>query len=133
MKLYDLKDEKERVFAFEVDNTSFGRDELCRVVGEIHGATLVRRPAGFLSWFRESEFCEFELDGVRFAANEGPWGDSSRYWLGPKPPRWVPQLDAVRQAFQEHQPDGPARSLLVRIAIGGALVAVMVWAWRHSR
>jgi hypothetical protein len=94
MKVYDLKDAEGRVFAFEVDNIVLGRRGLCRVIRKIPGATLLRQPVRFLSWFRESEFCEFEMNGVRFSADEGPWGDDSRYWVGPKPPdgclNWKP-------------------------------------------
>jgi hypothetical protein len=132
MKVYDLKDEDGGVFAFEVDNIALGRRGLCRVVSKIPGAALLRRPVRFLSWFRESTFCEFELDGVRFSADEGPWGDSSRYGVGPEPPRWVPQLEVVRQAFLNHNPLMDASSL-VRIVIGGVLVALVVWAlWTRA-
>jgi hypothetical protein len=130
MTVYDLKDADGRVFAFEVDNITLGRDGLCRVVSTIPGATLRRRPVRFLSWFRESTFCEFELDGLLFSADEGLWGDDSRYWVGPEPPRWVPQLEAVRQAFLDHEPFiGPTR--FTRLVIGGVFVAIVVWAlWR---
>jgi hypothetical protein len=103
MQVYDLKDQDGRVFAFEVDNVILGRRGLCDVVRKIPGATLLREPVRIFSWFRESEFCEFEIDGVRFSADEGPWGDDSRYWIGPKPPRWVSQVAAVRQAFLDHR------------------------------
>jgi len=39
MKVYDLKDDEGRVFAFEVDNSVLGRHGLCRVVRGIPGAT----------------------------------------------------------------------------------------------
>jgi hypothetical protein len=95
MQVYDLKDADGRVFAFEVDNT--GRRRLCRVVDSIPGVEVVRRPRLF-SWLREDEFCEFDVDGVRFVAWE-PHGDNSRYWVGPKVRCWAPQVSAVRDAF----------------------------------
>jgi hypothetical protein len=95
MKVYDLHDKEGRVFAFEIENVVIGRQGVCHVVSRIPGTTLLRRPVRFLSWFRESTFCEFELEGVRFAADEGLWGDDSRYWVGAEPSRWVPQLQAV--------------------------------------
>ena len=128
MKVYDLHDEEGRVFAFQIENLVIGRRGVCHVVSRIPGATLVRRPVRFLSWFRESTFCEFELEGVRFSADEGPWGDDSRYWVGPEPPRWVPQLHVVRQAFLNHQPlldAGPFS--LVRIVIVGIVFAIVAW------
>jgi len=103
MTVYDIPDKEGRVFAFEIDNVAIGRRGVCRVVSEIPGVTLLRRPLRFLSWFRENTFCEFELEGVRFSADEGPWGDDSRYWIGAQPPRWVPQLQVVRQAFLDYE------------------------------
>ena len=98
MKVYDLHDSEGRVYAFEIENLVIGRRSVCRVVSGIPGASVVRQPVRFLSWFREDTFCEFELDGVRFEVWE-PFGDNSRYWIGPEPPQWVPQLEIVRQAF----------------------------------
>lgn len=72
----------------------------------------MRRPKAILSWFREQTFCEFEVEGVRFEAEE-PYGDNSRYWIGPSPPRWVAQVGSVREAFLDRQ--GP--SLWFRVVI----------------
>ena len=106
MRTHDLKDGEGRVFAFEVDNCFLGRGGLCRLVARIPGCVVVRRPRRFR--FAEDEFCEFELDGVRFLAWE-PFGDNSRYWVGPKsdgttPPKWYPQIDRVRAAFRASRP-----------------------------
>ena len=98
MKVHDVKDEEGRVFAFEVSNTLLGRRGLCRVVRRIPGARLMKEPAAF-SWFSEEEFCEFQVGDVTFVAWE-PFGDNSRYWIGPKPPRWVPEMAGVREAFR---------------------------------
>jgi len=98
MKTYDLHDDQNRVFAFEIRNLGLGRDGVCRVVETIPGATLVRRPKKFLSWFREDTFCEFTVDGETYEVEE-PFGDNSRYWVGPRPPRWLPQTERVRDAF----------------------------------
>jgi len=135
MKVYDLHDKEGRVFAFQIENVVIGRREVCYVASRIPGATLLRRPVRFLSWFRESTFCEFELEGVRFSADEGPWGDDSRYWVGPEPPRWVPQLHVVRQAFLDYRPllDGPRRFPLVRVVIVGVFFAVVWWSVWASR
>ena len=97
MKVYDIRDPQDRIFAFEIENLGVGRRGVCRIVERIPGAKVTRRPK-FLSWFREAEFCEFTVDGESFAAEE-PWGDNSRYWIGPKPPRWVAQAEKVRDAF----------------------------------
>jgi hypothetical protein len=60
MKLYDIKDESGRIFAFEVAN--FGRHRACRFVGKIPGAAVLRRQRYF-HFSSKDEFCEFELEG----------------------------------------------------------------------
>jgi hypothetical protein len=122
MNVYDLHDDEGRDFAFEIANSIIGRRGVCRVVSRIPGVTLLRRPLTFLSWFRESTFCEFELEGVRFSADEGPWGDSSRYWIGPEPPRSVPQLQLVRRAFVDYMPLRDPRVVIPYVVVLGVLL-----------
>ncbi len=97
MKIYDLHDVENKVFAFEVSTLGIRRRGVCRVVETIPDAVFVRRPK-CLSWFRESSFCEFIVDGETYVVEE-PFGDNSRYWVGPTPPRWLPQTEKVREAF----------------------------------
>jgi hypothetical protein len=100
MKTYDIRgDGSGRLWAFEVDNAGLGRRDVCHVVEQIHGAKLLIGPK-FLSWFRESTFCKFLVDGELYEAEE-PYGDNSRYWIGPRPPRWLPQTEKVREAFAQ--------------------------------
>jgi hypothetical protein len=101
MKVHELRDLEGRVFAFEVENAFLGRTGVCRVVSSISGARVVRRPK-FLSWFREDEFCEFEIAGRRFAAEE-PYGDNSRYSIGPKPPTWCEEVKIIIDAFSRQR------------------------------
>src|SRR5215831_16031877 len=81
MKVHDLKDSQGRVFAFEVANTLLTRRGVCKIVRSLPGARLLsgRKELG------EQEFCTFEVQGQRFKAWE-PFGDSSRYLIGPEPP-----------------------------------------------
>ncbi len=99
MKVYELRNESGRVFAFEIDIPLRGRRGVCSIIRKIPGAKLTKTPR-FLSWFRDGEnFCEFELGGVTFQAEE-PFGDNSRYWIGPKDaPCWHPEIEAVLEAF----------------------------------
>jgi hypothetical protein len=97
MNIHDVIDGDGKAFAFEVDNLSVGRSQVCRVAASIPGATIVRRPRLFSS-LREEVFCEFEIEGVTFVAWE-PFGDNSRYWIGPEPAHWVSQITVVREAF----------------------------------
>ncbi len=100
MKIFDLHDKEGRCFAFEVNNLGLSRHGLCRVVKGIPSAVLLSTPR-FLSWFREEIFCTFSLEGATFSAWE-PFGDNSRYWIGPEPALYVPQIAAVRAAFAAH-------------------------------
>jgi hypothetical protein len=81
MKIFDILDAQGRLLAFEVSNALLGRRGACRVVAGLPGVTMLRRPR-VLSWWREEVFCEFSLGGVRFEIGE-PYGDNSRYWIGP--------------------------------------------------
>lgn len=97
MKTYDLKDAKGRVFAFEVPNTLLTRKRVCKIVQSLPGARLLSGRKELA----EEEFCTFEVQGQRFKALE-PFGDSSRYWIGPEPPSWCEQIALVRDAFIQY-------------------------------
>lgn len=97
MRLYEIRDAEGRVFAFELDNSSVGRSRVLETIATVPGARIKRKPKLF-SWLREEVFCEFEVDGIDFVAWE-PFGDNSRYWIGPEPARWTPQIEPVREAF----------------------------------
>ncbi len=99
MTVHDLRDDQGRTLAFEVDSTGLGRRGLCQIAAKLPGVNVIRTPK-FLSWLRETEFCEFEIDGIRFVAEE-PYGDNSRYWIGTKPPRYVIEIERIRKAFLE--------------------------------
>jgi hypothetical protein len=106
MRTHDITDTDGRVVAFEVSNFHLGRRSLGRFVSRIPGCVLVRGPRRFS--FDDDQFCEFELDGVRFVAWE-PFGDNSRFWVGPKvdeatTPQWCPQIDRIRDAFRAIRP-----------------------------
>jgi len=116
VKTYDLKDGEGRVFAFEVSNVLVGRRGVCRIVRTIAGVRLIKEPRPW-RLVADDEFCEFEVDGVRFVAYE-PFGDSSRYWIGPKAPGWVAGLELVREAFARAAPVAPRLAEIVRTFLG---------------
>ena len=119
METYELHDEDGRVFAFEVNNAGLGRKGVCRVVETIPGAQIIRRPK-FLSWFREEVFCEFSVGGKTFVAWE-PFGDNSRYWIGPEPVEWLAETQSVRDAFDAHKESRIFRR--IGFVVGAFLVA----------
>ncbi len=103
MKTFDLTDNEGRVFAFEIENSGIDRRRVCDLIRSIPGVESRREPRRW-RFSLDEEFCEFDLDGIRFVAWE-PFGDNSRYWIGPKPPRWVSQIDTIRTAFQAYPVD----------------------------
>lgn len=99
MKVHDLEDSEGRVDAFEVGNGLLTRNKAVKVVSAIPGVRVLRTPKIFES---NEEFAEFELDGVLFKIWE-PFGDNSRYWVGPEPAEWCEQIAIVREAFVQHK------------------------------
>lgn len=96
MRVYDYMDKEGRIYAFEVSNLLVWRWGVIRIISKIPGVRITWRP-GF-TWFSPDVFVKFALEDVEFEASEDD-GDNSRYWIGPNPARWVPQVQQVRTAF----------------------------------
>lgn len=75
MRTYRLIDDQGRLVAFEVSSL-LGRRLACRVAASVSGAHIVSTN------LREDRFCEFDIGSSRLAIEE-PFGDNSRYWVGP--------------------------------------------------
>lgn len=104
MRVYDIHDKEGRAFAFEVSNFLNWRWGIIRIVSKIPGARITWRPS--LSLYSPDVFCKFEINGIAFEVWE-PFGDNSRYWIGPEPARWVPEIENVREAFTRGKWYGP--------------------------
>ena len=122
MRTHDILDDQGRLYAFEVDNALLGRSGVAAVVRAIPGAVVLELHR---SWWGPDEFCRFRVAGVEFRAWE-PFGDNSRYWIGPEPPHVCPETAIVLGAFQAHHPvlrrplvTGPA------LVIGGLVAGVL--------
>ena len=126
MKTYELLDKSGHIFAFEVNSAGLGRRGVCRVVGTIPGAQITRRPK-FLSWFRDEVFCEFSIDGKTFIVLE-PFGDNSRYWIGPEPPEPTSQIVEIRGAFDRATVSSIGRVFGFLLGALGASVGVWMLA-----
>ena len=97
MRIHEVQDREGRAAAFEVSNAFLGRQGSLWVVRRVPGVTVTRSPRRW-AVSEPDDFCEFDVGGVRFVVSE-PFGDNSRYWVGPKPLRWVPEIDVVRETF----------------------------------
>jgi hypothetical protein len=92
MKVIDAFDDRGKVTSFEVSNVFLRRRDVCRIFERIPDIVRVKKN------LRQDEFCEYNLNGVHFVAEE-PFGDNDVYWVGPIPKGWVPEVDIVRKSF----------------------------------
>ena len=156
MRIYDLRGENGRLRAFEVDNHLLSRRAVALLVARLPGVRIIRAKS---SWWADDEFCKFVVGGVEFTAWE-PFGDNSRYWIGPSEATDTPQLERVRLLFQTYRPPVASFSLgvLVLVATGlfvfphfagalrslfgsealvllflGAAAALVIWLWYRDR
>ncbi len=113
MRVYDCNDSDGGLIAFEVDNATLTRNRACRIAASIAGVEIVRRSR----LFRDSDdFCEFLIDGETFIIEE-PFGDNSRYWIGPKDSTQHKSLLTIREAFERHSTWHAGRLILIATAL----------------
>lgn len=91
MRTYPLHDTQGRLVAFEVDSL-LGRRLVRHIAASVPGARIVRTN------FREDQFCEFEIANARFAIEE-PFGDNSRFCIGPANGVAVEAVELVQAYF----------------------------------
>ncbi len=80
MNTYPVEDEKGRLYAIEVENAYVGVRTLAHLLGTVDGVSEVepRKPFSRSGDVRGT----FRFAGADFMIVE-PFGDSSRYWIGP--------------------------------------------------
>jgi hypothetical protein len=85
------------MMAFEVTSSWVSFVPLFRILESVDGVTDVGRQ------YRNDDRVAFRFQGERFVVNE-PWGDNSRYWIGPSDPAAC-QVDALplEKAFSEYK------------------------------
>lgn len=99
MKTFILKNEDGKIHAFEVENSLLSRKAVTGVVEKIPGASIIKKPKLF-SWFREDEFCRFQIENQTFSVQE-PFGDNSRFLISAEPPGWSAQIELVESIFSQ--------------------------------
>ncbi len=116
MKTYSIKDEADCSFAVEVDVAFFSLRNLVRTIATVEGVSDVAVRKAFSK--SGDVRATFRYRGEEFAVVE-PFGDNSRYWIGPAgqtPHRDISSIEARLGAFQP--------SVLRRVL--GSLVALNV-------
>jgi hypothetical protein len=85
------------MFAFEVTSTWVTFGPLLRLLRSVEGVADVRR-----NWFKDDRL-SFTFCGQPCVVNE-PWGDSSRYWVGPRDVESSGlDMTPVERVFRNHQ------------------------------
>jgi hypothetical protein len=104
METYPIIDEQKRdgPFAFEIENAYIGPRTIARLLNEIDGVSDVhaRRPFSPLSEIQ----VEFTYCTQPYVVWE-PYGDNSRYWIGPKEPAVASaDIGEIESAFRHYRP-----------------------------
>jgi hypothetical protein len=118
MKVHDLVDSAGRLCAFEVDNHFLTRRHASRIAATVAGVVVVKTSR----LFRDSDdFCHFKIGEATYVIEE-PFGDNSRYWVGPIEFERRDDLAAIRATFEAHQ---AWKSPLLLVCLCGVLTLAL--------
>lgn len=107
MKTYPIKRADGYLQAFEIGNSFVSIGTIKRLLRSVPGVSDLKRS------FRSDDRLTFTLYGALWVVHE-PWGDSSRYWIGPKDPaHHFLRVEDVHNAFLLHR--GPFCRLVTRL------------------
>ena len=114
MHTYSITDSRsERPFAFEVENAYVGPRTIARLLSTVRGVSDLRRRKCFRG--SSEVHVQFTYRGRAYIVWE-PYGDSSRYWIGPdEAASEHDDVSDLEDAFRQHRPS------LARRIMGGML------------
>jgi hypothetical protein len=97
MKTYPLRRQDGSLLAFEITSAWVTFRPLYGILRSVQGVTDVKR-----NWFKDDRVT-FKFHGEPFVINE-PWGDNSRYWLGPENAEASTRdITSLHDAFQRYE------------------------------
>lgn len=119
MNIYRLIREDGQGFAFEIENSYISRRKILKLLSAVDGVSNVVPRKLFSS--SSDIHVEFSFQGENFVVWE-PYGDSSRYWIGPKEENNFVDIHALEKVFSEYQPPMMVRILgnLITLNFNGA-------------
>ena len=97
MRTYEVHTKSGDLLAFEVSSL-LGVSGVARILQAVDGVQILERQRLFRGLRHEEVRIRFEYQGERFTVEE-PFGDSSRFWIGPESRSPTPRLDRIREAF----------------------------------
>lgn len=89
------------MFAFEIENAYIRPRKIAVLLGALEGVSNINLRKPFSS--SSDVHLEFEYCGEDFMVWE-PYGDSCRYWIGPKKEDKPVDIDVLVKAFEEYVP-----------------------------
>jgi hypothetical protein len=100
MKTWPIVDEQGRTVAFEVSMIRIGLGEIAKVLQSLPGISQLHKRRPFS---HEEVHIQFNYRGMNYVVWE-PFGDNSRYWIGPADKTSVPAEDAaeIERAFRRY-------------------------------
>ncbi len=117
MKTYTIRDAQGQLMAFEVDSILFPTSRTLRgLLSRHHGVSSISRKT---SAFKGKEcLLSFTFREVSLVVWE-PFGDSSRYWVGPEVPEdaRADLLEEVERLFRDYRPPLLLRALAAIVSL----------------
>ncbi|HEV2109876.1 MAG TPA: hypothetical protein VGT99_00870 [Gammaproteobacteria bacterium] len=103
MNTYPIKDDRPgHCWAFEIDHVYITARPTARVLAQVQGVSDIEIPKLFRG--KDDIRIKFKYRGRDCVVWE-PWGDSSRYWIGPENAMDKSlDLKDVQSAFEKHDP-----------------------------
>lgn len=122
MRTYAIRDGEGNLFAFEVSSL-LGRRIARRIAASVPGASVVE------SNLRSDVFCEFQVAGERFAMEE-PFGDNSRFWIGPVGAQRSAAIQAVHSQFENARLGSMSVALGILVFLSLVAMPVVLYGYR---
>ncbi|MDH4554504.1 hypothetical protein E8F11_04795 [Pseudomonas sp. BN417] len=119
MRTFPIKNAVGITYAFEIENVYIPAGDVASTLARADGVsgTLPRRPS------RSDQYLvSFQFRGHDCVVWE-PFGDKSRYWIGPKEAERDVDIAEVEKAFKQYQP------ALLRRLLGGLLSLRFLRRW----
>lgn len=124
MKTYPIKDKTGRLYAFEIENAYIGLRPLVGTISSVPGVSDIRSRAA--DERPDDVRVTFRFAGGAFVIVE-PFGDNSRYWIGPVEDQAAPSLDIepIEASLRSYRPPmlrrvvGDLITLNIKSLLGG--------------
>lgn len=101
MKVHRILSDDGNLFAFEIDNAYIRLQKIAALLDAVDNVSNLRLRKPFSS--SSDVHIEFEYCGEDYMVWE-PYGDSSRYWIGPREERETVDINALVEVFEQYQP-----------------------------